>query len=200
MFEGDHPNSHSAYNHIHLWALEWWADHHDWIDIDYRVEFVDLIFERWRGRLTGLWPYQEAGYRFYLYEALAPTVSVVAETPHGFAYDSETATLVSSPREIMSLYENRSWGANFSFDPWDVSRDKILATVEKKRGSIGKPTAQALGLQTGKLRILIEQMGLDSEVNDIRKRHKRRPAAFRAEEDMPYQFSVYEMRLPARYR
>lgn len=199
-FEGEHPNYHSYLNHIHLWALEWWADHHGWIDLDYRVEFVDLIFERWRGRLTGLEPYRQDGYRLYLYEDLAPTISVVAETPYGFAYDAQGATFVNSTREIMSLYTDRSWSSNFDCEPWDVSHDKLLALVDKNRGSIGKPTAQALGLKTGKLRILIEQMGLEREINAIRKRCKRRPAAFRTEEDMPHRFHVYEQLLPAGYR
>ncbi len=200
QFEGEHPNGHSADNHRHLWALEWWADHHAWIDLEYRTEFVELIFERWRGRLKGLEPYRQAGYRFYLYEDLAPTVSAVAETPFGFAYDEEAATFVTSVRDVMALYLDRSWQANFDFGDWEVSQDKLLATVEAHSGSIGKPTAQALGLQVGKLRTLIEQMSLQHEVNVIRKRYKRRPAEFRDDEDMPYKFHIYETRLPAGYR
>ncbi len=198
-FEGDHPNEHSAQNHIHLWALEWWADHHAWIDLDYRVEFVEHIFERWRGRLKGLKPYRESGYRFYLYEDMAPTISVVAETPFGFAYDENSAIFVNGPRQIMSLYVERSWQDNFSCDPWQVTREKIIETIEKNNGSIGKPTAQALGLQVGKLRILIEQMGLERNVNAIRKQYKRRPAEFRPEKELPYRFHIFEQKLPAGY-
>ena len=62
-FEGPYPIAHSSHNHVHLWALEYWADHHAWIDLDYRVEFARLILERWRGRLKGLSPYREGGYR-----------------------------------------------------------------------------------------------------------------------------------------
>lgn len=198
-FEGDHPNGHSADNHIHLWALEWWADHHNWIDLAYRVEFVEEIFKRWRGRLTGLPPYHAAGYRFYLYEDLAPTVSVVAETPFGFPYPGEP-NFVGSIRDIMEIYLTRSWIKNFECEPWEIDEKRILKTVEKNAGSISKPTASALGLQVGKLRTLIEQMGLDDQVNQIRKRHKRRPAKFRDEDNWTHEYRVYEQRLPAGYR
>lgn len=202
-FEGDCPNAHSAHNHIHLWSLEWWADHHKWIDLDYRVAFVEHIFAAWRARLKGLPPYREAGYRFYLYEDLAPTVSVVAETPEGFPYPGEPQ-YVSCRRDIMALYADRSWTANFrdgpQGSPWEVSRQRILDTIAGNAGSIGKPSATALGLKTGRLRTLIEQMMLDREVNAIRKRFKRRPANFREDEDPPHRYRIYEKRLPARYR
>lgn len=198
-FDGDHPNYHSYLNHIHLWALEWWADHHAWIDLDYRVEFVEEIFNHWRGRLKGLQPYQEGGYRFYLYEDMAPTISVVAETEHGFAYDLENAKFVDSIAQIMTLYLDRSWQENFDFDPWEATPEKILQTVETHKGSISKPTANALGMKVGQLRRLIEQMMLADDVNAIRKRFKRRPARFRPEEEHPFQFHVHERRLPARY-
>ncbi len=198
-FEGDCPNAHSAHNHIHLWSLEWWADHHKWIDLDYRVAFVEHIFSAWRGRLKGLPPYRKAGYRFYLYEDLAPTISVVAETPEGFPYPGEP-NLVSAPRDIMALYSDRSWSANFQSAPWKVSRERILETIAGNAGSIGKPSASFLGLKTGQLRTLIEQMMLDRDVNAIRKRFKRRPAKFREDEDPPYLYHIYEKKLPARYR
>lgn len=199
-FDGDCPNQHSAFNHIHLWSLEWWADHHAWIDLDYRVEFCKHIFERWRQRLKGLPPYREKGYRFYLYEDLAPTVSVVAETPSGFAYDESGATFVKHTRDIMSLYVNKSWQNNFSNAPWDVSQNKLLNTVDNHKGSISKPTAEALGIGVGKLRILIEQMGLEDEVNSLRKRYGRRPAKFRDPYELPFRYKIYELRLSAGYR
>lgn len=198
-FEGRCPNAHSAHNHVHLWSLEWWADQHQWIDLDYRIAFVEQIFTAWRGRLKGLPPYRDAGYRFYLYEDLAPTVSVVAETPEGFPYPGEPQ-FVPRPRDIMALYIERRWSANFQTAPWEVSRERILKTISDNSGSIGKPSATALGLKTGRLRTLIEQMMLDREVNAIRKHFKRRPAKFREDEELPFRYHIYEKKLPARYR
>jgi len=198
-FEGDHPNDHSADNYIHLWALEWWADHHSWIDLGYRTEFVGEIFARWRGRLKGLPPYRDRGYRLYLYEDMSPTISVTAETDFGFAYDHVEAKFVGSTRELMALYADRGWRKNFEFSGWACTRNEILDAVDANHGSISKPTASKLGLKVGKLRTLIEQMGLDREVNSIRKRYKRRPAKFRPDDELPYSFHVYETMLPAGY-
>lgn len=198
-FEGDCPNYHSYLNHIHLWALEYWADRHAWIDLTYRTAFVELIFQRWRGRLKGLEPYRNSGYRFYLYEWMAPTVSVVAETPSGFPYPGKPI-FVKSPRDVMRLFIDRSWAQNFDSEPWQIPRDKVLRVIETNSGSISKPSADALGLRVGALRTLIEQMGLDRQVNAIRKQFKRRPARFRVEPDPEFEFACYELRLPANYR
>jgi len=198
-FEGDLPNAHSAHNHVHLWALEYWADRHTWIDLDYRVDFAEHILDRWRGRLKGLAPYHHAGYRMYLYEDMAPTVSVVAETPFGFPYP-DTPVFVNGTREIMALYVGRSWRMNFAPLADGVTRDQVLGTIERQAGSIAKPTAQALGLQVGALRTLIEHMGLEDRVNAIRKRYRRRPARFRADEAFAHSYRIYERRLPAAYR
>lgn len=196
-FEGDCPNLHSSHNHIHLWALEYWADRHSWIDLDFRTEFVDEILERWRVRLKGHPPYQEEGYRVYLYEDLAPTVSVVAETAEGFPYPGEP-TFVEQRRHIMEIYVDRSWHSNFHFEPLDIDPDVILKTVEQNFGSISKPTANALGVKVGALRTLIEQMDLQGEVNSIRKKYKRRPAKFK-EEEYPHRYRIHEQLLRPGY-
>lgn len=198
-FEGEDPNYHSYLNHTHLWALEYWADHHVWIDLDYRTEFVEIILARWRGRLKGLAPYRQAGYRFYLYEWLSPTISVVAETPTGFPFPGEPQ-FVKRLNDVMALYVERSWAENFSSDPWRLSRQRILRAIEANKGSISKPSAEALGVKAGGLRILIEQMGLEREVNAIRKTFKRRPATFRGEPEEEMKYACYEERLPAGYR
>ena len=198
-FEGDDPNYHAYLTPIHLWALEYWADHHAWIDLDYRVAFVELIFQRWRGRLKGREPYRQAGYRMYLYEWLSPTISVVAETPGGFPYPGQPI-FVGKPRDVMALFVDRSWAANFESEPWKIPREKILQVIKANKGSISKPSAAVLGLKVGALRILIEQMGLDDEVNSIRKTFKRRPAAFRVEPEPELTYHYYESRLPAGYR
>ena len=198
-FEGAHPNMHSADNHVHLWSLEWWADRHAWIDLDYRVAFVALILARWKGRLKGLRPYREAGYRFYLYEDLAPTVSVVAETPYGCAYGG-SLVFVRSMREVMSRYVGRRWSENFAFGRWEISQERVLEVIEANAGSISRPSATALGLPVGKLRILIQQMGLERRINAIRKRYKRRPAQFGPEPELRFESRVYERLLPAGYK
>lgn len=194
-FDGDHPNQHSSHNHIHLWALEWWADHHAWITLDYRVRFVAEILNAWRGRLKGHAPYQADGYRLYLYEDMAPTLSVVAQTPFGFPYPG-TPRFVGTATDIMTLYTGRSWRAQFEAGAQIPSAAEILRQVDKAAGSISKPTAQALGIGVGALRVLIEQMGLQSEVNALRKRYKRRPAQFR-DEDSLHSYRIYEQVLPA---
>lgn len=197
-FDGPYPMMHSSNNHIHLWALEWWADHHQWIDLDYRIDFVAEIFAHWRGRVKGLLPYREDGYLVYLYEDMAPTVSIVASTPEGCPYGREH-TFVGSTGEVLAPYVNQSWQDNFEFVPWEVDQDRILKVIEKNAGSIGKPSAEALGVKVGHLRTLIEQMGLEEQVNALRKRYKRRPANFREEEfsDMPRR--MYEVHWPAGY-
>jgi hypothetical protein len=189
-FDGDHPIRHSSHNHIHLWALEWWADHHSWIDLEYRNEFVEEIFKHWRGRLKGMAPYQDRGYRLYLYEDMAPTISVVAETSFEFPYAGEP-TFVARRSEILALYLDRSWQSNFGFEPFEISERALLSQIEKSSGSISKPTANALGLKVGALRTLIEEMGLQSRVNEIRKKFKRRPARF-SEEEHPHKYRIHE--------
>lgn len=195
-FDGDHPLGHSSHNHIQLYALEYWATRHSWIDLEYRVDFVQFIFKRWRGRLKGLEPYANAGYRLYLYESVTPSISVVAETPHGFPLFG-TPQFVQSPRDVMALYLDG--GDRFDTYHWEVTHEQILAVVEKRSGSVGKPSANALGLQVGRLRTLIEQMSLADEVNAIRKNHGRRPVTFKSDDEMSHSYLVYEQRLPRRY-
>ena len=194
-FEGGHPLMHSADNHIHLWALEYWADHHAWIDTSYRVRFAQAIFDRWRARLKGMRPYQERGYRLYLYAGLAPTVSVVAETDTGCPYGL-AEEFVPDLASVMRPYEGQSWAAHFSEDG-SLEPESVVKAVERHAGSIGKPTAQALGMQVGHLRRYIEWCELADEVNAIRKRYKRRPAQFREEVAAP--LVIWEERLPAGY-
>lgn len=193
-FDGEHPIMHSADNHIHLWALEYWADHHKWIDLAYRVAFAEAIFDRWKARLTGYAPYLERGYRLYLYEDLAPTVSMVAETDTGCPYG--LARLVDAPADVMAGYVGRSWSEMFAGHDV-VNPEQILRAVERQSGSISKPTAQTLGMQVGHLRRWIEWFEIGGEVNALRKRFKRRPAQFRAEHAAPVK--AWEQVLPARY-
>lgn len=198
-FEGEHPIEHSSYNHIHLWKLEYLSKSHKWIDIEYKVEFINYIFEQWRRRLKGLSPYIDRGYRVYLYEDTAPTISVVAETNIGFPYEYGVPIFVNSVREILEIYESKNWSDNFSDLDWEVDEKHILNVIEHNKGSIGKPSANKLGLSVGKLRTLITNMGLDNSVNSIRKKYKRRPADFSKEQQYSENWHVFERILRGNY-
>ena len=199
-FDGQHPIEHSARNHIHLWKLEYLSDTCGWINVDYRVEFVNYILEEWQRRLKGLPPYKLRGYRIYVYENLAPTISVVAETDIGFPYSNGRPIFVNTLRDVLKLYENRSWKQHFASLDWEISEKRLLDVLTKNNGSIGKPTAEMLGLPVGKLRTLIINMGLGAQVNAIRKHYRRRPADFSDEGVETYRWHVFERMLPARYR
>lgn len=187
---------HSADNHIHLWALEYWADHHGWIDTAYRVWFAEEILSAWRARLKGMRPYQERGYRLYLYADLAPTLSVVAETEHGCPYGL-AESFEPDLAAVMRRYDGQSWASHFGDASAEPTPEKVLKAVERHAGSISKPTAQALGMQVGHLRRFIEWFDLGDEVNRLRKRFKRRPAQFRQEVAAP--LVIWEQILPAGY-
>ncbi len=195
-FVGDDPNLHSAHNHLHLFHLIAVREEHGWIDTAYRTAFVDCIFDRWQARLKGFSPYSSQGYRLYLYQDFAPTISVVAETPQGFPYPG-APFFVDSPARIMALYAD--FRLSDAFGRATLRDAHILQAVERHKGSTGKPTAQALGMQVGELRRAIEWWGVQREVNTIRKRHARRPAKFRNDHEMPFTFKVFEARLPAKY-
>lgn len=199
-FEGLDPLKHSSHNHIHLWKLEYLSDAFDWIDVDYRVQFATYVLEQWRRRLKGLPPYRQRGYRIYVYEDLAPTISVVAETDVGFPYAHRSPTFVDGIREIMRLYEGRSWRQHFASSDCEISEARLLLAIERNCGSIGRPSALRLCMQVGKLRTLIINMGLGSKVNAIRKQFRRRPADFTNELPDSGEWRVFERILPAHYR
>ena len=198
-FTGQHPIEHSAHNHVHLWKLEYLADTYPWINTSYRVDFVNYIFDQWRRRLKGFSPYQWRGYRLYLYEDLAPTLSVVAETEIGFPYARGQAIVVPTVEDVLQRYAHRSWKQYFASPGWEISEKRLLNVVAKNNGSISKPTAEALGLTVGKLRILIINMGLAEQVNALRKRYRRSPADFSNDLETAYRWHVFEQCLPARY-
>lgn len=199
-FDGPHPLQHSSHNHVHLWKIEYLSDSCDWIDTDFRIKAVNFILEQWRRRLKGLPPFRERGYRIYVYEDLAPTISVVAQTDVGFPYDYGQAVMVPNIRDIMRLYENRSWKQHFQGGDWEVSEKRVLSVITKQCGSISKPSADQLGLSVGKLRTLIVNMGLGCRVNSIRKQFHRRPADFTKEAVYSDRWHVFERILPAQYQ
>jgi hypothetical protein len=198
-FEGEYPIAHSSSNHVHLWMLENRSDSHAWIDTDYKVACVKGLMEQWRIRLKGLPPYRERGYRMYLYEDTAPTLSVVAETDIGFPYRFGNPIHVKNISEILSLYSGRSWKCHFANLDWEVSQEAILKVIKRHAGSIGKPTANVLGLGVGTLRKLIINMDLGDEVNAIRKYNKRSPADFSNEIVYSENWHIFERILPAAY-
>ncbi len=73
----------------------------------------------------------------------------------------------------MKAYLDRPWGAYFQSRPWPLSHERILEAVAAQAGSIGKPSANALGIGVGALRRLIEETGLESKVNALRKKFRR---------------------------
>ena len=199
-FEGEFPLAHSSANHVHLWFLEYRADRAPWIDTEFRTRFIQHILEHWRIRLKGMAPYRDRGYRMYVYEDAAPTLSVVAETDIGFPYRFGTPIRVNRIEQIAALYANRSWQERFAFEPFELSERRVLKAVEGHQGSISKPTAYQLGLKVGKLRLLIAQMDLGDEVNRIRKHYRRRPVPFPEPGEGDEPWCVFERILPAGYQ
>lgn len=171
-FRGQHAIAHSAHNHQHLWMIEWSADKDRAIDAAFRVAATSFILNRWRDRLAGYSP--DKGFRLYVYEDMAPTVSVVAETGEGCPYGGDL-TFVPRIEDVLALYSKRSWMAKFH--DGGPEPNAILTALARHAGSLRR-SAQRLGLGVAELRSIVERYGLAQDVNAIRKHHKRRPAQF----------------------
>ncbi len=198
VFWGDHPEPHSGENHEHLWKLEVLAGDYPQIDLAIRQQAVEFIFERWRVRLKSFHPYRQNGYRLFLYEDFAPTVSVGAQSPHGFFY-SDRLQFVSSIAEVLRSFSNRSWRAQLASTPLALDERSLLSAIEQAQGSIGTRAAQSLGLSVAELRKRIEWLEVADQVNDLRKRFKRRPARFTDCSLQPLNCKIFELRLSANY-
>ncbi|MES9878940.1 MAG: hypothetical protein ABW117_17720 [Candidatus Sedimenticola sp. 1PA] len=198
-FDGYDPLEHSRRNHVHLDQLEVLAERHAWIDLEYRTKFIKYIFAQWRIRLKGMKPYTQDGYRLYLYGDIAPTLTVVAETDTGFPFSHIPHIFVNEIRDIMSLYIDTKWSDRWQLSDWPVSAKQIEKAVVRYKGSIGKPVADTLGIRIGELRNLIINMGLDYEINRIRKRFRRSPADFSNELGSHGDIPIFERRLAAFY-
>ena len=201
VFRGDHPIEHSRHNHVHLSSIEWLAVRHPQIDLSIREQAVQFVFERWRARLKSFHPYRQSGYRLYLYEDFAPTISVVADTAHGFPYGKEPAAW-SSVDEVFKPFVKITNTKPMQLDCCQesaLSGDMILSAVERARGSIRTRAAQSLGLSVAELRKRVEWFYLCDQVNDLRKRFKRRPARFTDQDSRFFEFKIFELRLPANY-
>jgi hypothetical protein len=201
VFVGEHPLDHSRHNHVHLWLLEYEADAHPQITLAFRCRIVSFIFEVWKQRLKGYRPYQEAGFRLYLYEDSAPTVSVVAETPYGFPYGGQPV-FVHSPAEIMERYVGSSWRERFqTASGRDTEPEQLLEAIVQQNGSIGRSTANSLHMTRAELRQRIEWFDLQEAVNRVRKKHGRPPAQFLDPDELQeaQRYRIYELKLPARH-
>jgi len=196
-FEGEYPLSHSSYNHEHLWKLEYMADYYSCIDLSFRCKVANYIIEKWKKRLKGYKPYNEKGFRVYVYQDTAPTISVVAETEYGFPYAGEVL-FVDEIEDIMKEYANRSWKANFIYTDKIPDSDEILNRLEKNKGSISS-TAKEFGIGISEFRRMLEWFDIGKNVNQIRKKYRRRPANIADCDDIPHRFKLFELRLPAKY-
>lgn len=192
-FAGEHAIMHSSHNHVHLWLMEALADDHPAIDLAFRARVVEAIFARWAARARGDRAASRAGFRLYVYEDLAPTVSIVGETPAGCPYGGRL-TFVATPAEVLAPYAKRRWRDHFAPGGPLIGPEEVLAAVAAHAGSIGPRPANALGVPVGRLRRLVEVFELADAVNALRKRHRRVPARF---EPHPVPaFRIHERRVP----
>jgi len=181
---------------LHLWKLEFFADFCDWIDESYRLRLSDALMAHWRRRLTGAEP---GAWRLFFYEDLTPTLAVLPLGPAVPAFHG-TPLRVSDPGDVMRAYLGRGW---HMLGPPTVilpNRTHVLAEIAARQGSIGRDTAQALGLKPGSLRLLIEQDGLRDAVNQIRARHHLPLEQFREAKGLtalPYRLYEETIRRPA---
>lgn len=194
-FRGPEPLDHSRDNHVHLWAIEYAADSHREIDLAFRCAAIRHILARWTARLKGHAPYTTQGYRLYVYGDMAPTLSVVAETPRGCPYGE--VKLAPDIETVVRPYAGQSWSARFR-PTAGLGPDRLLAAIDKEKGSLGA-TARRLGWSLAALRRDIERWEIAADVNRLRKRHGRRPARFADPIYLVPDTLFWERRLPPRY-
>lgn len=192
-FRGNYANFHSYENHRHLWLLESAAERHAFIDLAFREAAVRFILDRWRARLPSYHRSCPNGFRLYCYGDMAPTVSVVGETGEGCPYDGDLV-FVSALRDVLEAYVHRPWSELFSSKA-TISGETILKAIRAHEGSLNR-SARALGLPLAELRRQIEVWGLGSEVNRLRKHHRRRPASFRDDSQLPFRARIWEEIVP----
>jgi len=194
-FRGSEPLDHSRDNHVHLWAIEYAADKHHEIDLAFRCAAIRHILARWTARLKGYAPYTTQGYRLYVYGDMAPTLSVVAETPRGCPYGA--VKLARDIETVVRPYVGQSWSARFR-PTAGLGPDRLLAAIDKEMGSLSS-TARTLGWSLAALRRDIERWEIAPDVNRLRKRHGRRPARFADPIYLVPDTLFWEQRLPPRY-
>ncbi len=196
-FRDAHPNGHSKRNHRHLWLLEYSADRDTAIDLPFRTAAVTYILNRWRDRLPGFEPYQRHGFRLYLYEDMAPTVSIVAETKDGFPYTGcANFTFVDDISRVLRPYLDMPWQNRFKSS--GPKPETLFKELKRAEGSLAD-AAKALGMPLAKLRTTIENYGIAKDVNKIRKHNNRRPAQFADTDWRLAHTLIWEHRLPARF-
>lgn len=126
---------------------------------------------------------------------MAPTISVVAETPRGCPYG--VVTLAEDIETVVRPYVGQSWAARFK-PTGGLGPDRLLAAIDKEEGSLGA-TARRLGWSLAILRRDIETWRIAPDVNRVRKRHRRRPARFADADYRVPDTLFWEQRLPPRY-
>ncbi|MDP1910936.1 MAG: hypothetical protein Q8K85_21755 [Hyphomicrobium sp.] len=193
-FRGAGPILHSAANHRHLWALNAAADRDRSFDLAFRCRVVAHILERWRARLVSHATSSPHGFRLYLYEDLAPTVSVVAETPLGCPYGGDL-TFVATIGEVLAAYDGRSWTA--LFEGGGPKPDVIVNAVSHASGSL-RAGAQRMGMPLARFRRLIETFDLAGDINRIRKHNGRRPARFADCDALPPKLRIWDYAIAPR--
>lgn len=194
-FRGDQPLDHSRDNHVHLWLIEHAADQYREIDLAFRCAAIRAILSRWTQRLKAYSQYQTQGFRLYVYGDLAPTLSVVAETPRGCPYgDVKRAEDIES---VVRPYVGTSWAARFRSNG-GLGPQRLLDAIDRERGALGA-TARRLGWSVAALRRDIELWDIGPDINRLRKRHGRRPAAFADPAHRLPATIFWERRLPPRY-
>lgn len=195
-FDGPQPLDHSRWNHEHLWLIEYAADRHAGIDLAFRCAAIRYILGRWRVRLKGYAPYRAQGYRLYVYGDMAPTLSVVAETPVGCPYGNGL-DFAATIEAVVRPYVGLSWAARFTSDG-GIDPKRVVDAMEHHAGSLRR-TAAALSMPVAELRRCIEQWDIAADINRMRKRHRRRPAAFVDSYLRAPPLLIWEERLPALY-
>jgi hypothetical protein len=172
-----------------LWKLEFFADHSDWINEAYRCRVATALLDHWRERLNQKPP---GAWRLIFYEDVSPTLAICPASA-GLDVVGGTAISVSDPGDVMRAFLGRRWEMLGSSTVTLPCPDQILAEIAAHQGSLGRDTAQALGLKPGHLRFLIEQEGLKESVNHIRCTFGQPAEKFRQADrtaTMPYR--IYE--------
>lgn len=192
-FEGDTPLDQISKNYVRLWLTEFFAEEGDAVDLDFRVAATEWLIGCWSRRAR-----PEVGSAclcFYVYDDLAPTLTVATESPKGFPFRSQER--VDSLEELLQPFCRRHWS-----ELWGsagVTSRRIYQAVEAAHGDIGRLVAQRLGLETGRLRRAIEWFGLGDEVNRIRTLHQRPVLRFRSLQSQASLYSdrwrIYELKV-----
>ena len=200
-FSDPSPIRNGSYNKMLLWVSEYLAETNSRIDVAYRCRMYRYITDVWKQRLKAYHPYQQDGYVIYMYDQAAPALSVREMTDEWEPEHEPEIRLIDRLEEFFKPFAKTRWSENFIGDGFSRP-DRLLEEISRAEGSIGKSVAQRLGLNMAELRHYIEWLGIQGEVNRIRKKHGRTPARFDTE--YPREGAIvnrmYVVTLPPFYR